>query len=297
MITFATMLQNIEMLLLVWDPSPEIFRIGGFALRYYSVAFMLAFVLSYVVMRWVFDREERTGILPEKRSLKGSHGIVLDRLLVYVVAGTIVGARLGHCLFYEWDYFRCHPAEIVLPFRWENGHFLWTGYQGLASHGGAIGILAAVTLFARRYGIPLIWLLDRLAIVIPLAGAFVRVGNFFNAEIIGKPSQLPWAVVFVKEDRWPRHPAQLYEALCYLMIFGWLIFLYKKSKGVPKPGFIFGLLLILVFGARFMIEFLKENQEAFENGYLLNMGQLLSLPLIAAGIYFMRFYNDNHAKK
>ncbi|SJZ78969.1 prolipoprotein diacylglyceryl transferase [Chitinophaga eiseniae] len=272
------------MLYLVWDPSPEIFHIGGFALRYYSIAFMAAFVLSYVVMRYMFDREGKNRELP-------------DRLLVYVVVGTIVGARLGHCLFYEWDYFRYHPAEIVLPFRRENGHFKWTGYQGLASHGGAIGILTATALFARRYHVPLIWMLDRLSIVIPLAGAFVRTGNFFNAEIIGKPSRLPWAVVFVREDLLPRHPAQLYEALCYLLIFGLLIFLYKKNKGIQKPGFIFGLLLILVFGARFLIELLKENQEAFESAYLLNMGQLLSLPLIAAGIYFMRFYNDSHAKK
>ncbi|WP_220101223.1 prolipoprotein diacylglyceryl transferase [Chitinophaga oryzae] len=278
------MLQNSTMLYLAWDPSPEIFHIGGFALRYYSVAFMAAFIASYMVMRYVFDREGKNRALP-------------DRLLVYVVVGTIVGARLGHCLFYEWDYFRYHLAEIVLPFRWESGYFRWTGYQGLASHGGAIGILTAAALFARRYNVPLVWLLDRLAIVIPLAGAFVRTGNFFNAEIIGKPSHLPWAVIFVQDDLLPRHPAQLYEALCYLFIFGLLIFLYKKNKGIQKPGFIFGLLLILVFGARFLIEFLKENQEIFENGYLLNMGQLLSLPLIAAGIYFMGFYNESHAKK
>ncbi|NML40586.1 prolipoprotein diacylglyceryl transferase [Chitinophaga sp. G-6-1-13] len=269
---------------LIWNPSPEIFRIGGFALRYYSVAFMIAFLLSYVVMRYVFDRE-------------GKDRALLDRLLVYVVVGTIIGARLGHCLFYEWDYFRYHLTEIVLPFRWENGRFLWTGYQGLASHGGAVGILAAVALFARRYGVSLLWLLDRLSIVVPLAGAFVRIGNFFNAEIIGKPSSLPWAVVFAREDGQPRHPAQLYEALCYMVIFGLLIFLYKKSKLVQKPGFLFGLFLILVFGARFIIEFLKENQESFENGYLLNMGQLLSLPLIAAGIYFLRYYHDKHAKR
>ncbi|MBC9908798.1 prolipoprotein diacylglyceryl transferase [Chitinophaga varians] len=273
------MLHNI-----IWDPSPEIFRIGGFALRYYSLAFMIAFVLSYLVMRYVFDREAKNVAL-------------LDRLLVYVVVGTIVGARLGHCLFYEWGYFRYHLAEIVLPFRWENGHFSWTGYQGLASHGGAMGILAAVALFARRYRVSLLWLLDRLSIVVPLAGAFVRIGNFFNAEIIGRPSTLPWAVIFVREDHQPRHPAQLYEAFCYMITFGLFIYLYKKNKLVQKPGAFFGLFLILVFGARFIIEFLKENQESFENGYLLNMGQLLSLPLIAAGIYFLRYYHDQHAKK
>ncbi|WP_223152126.1 prolipoprotein diacylglyceryl transferase [Chitinophaga qingshengii] len=272
------------MLYITWGPSPEIFRIGGFALRYYSVAFMVAFIASYFIMRYIFDRE-------------GKDKALLDRLLVYVVVGTIVGARLGHCLFYEWSYFRHHLSEIVLPFRWENGHFSWTGYQGLASHGGAIGILTAVALFARRYQVPLLWLLDRLAIVVPLAGAWVRIGNFFNSEIVGRPSQLPWAVVFTKHDNLPRHPAQLYETICYLLIFGIIIFLYKKNKGMEHPGYLFGLFLVLVFSARFIIEFVKENQEVFENGYLLNMGQLLSLPLIAAGIWFLKFYRDKHAKK
>ncbi|WP_211327196.1 prolipoprotein diacylglyceryl transferase [Chitinophaga flava] len=272
------------LLFIRWNISPEIFRIDGFALRYYSLAFMLAFLASYRIMAYMLDSE-------------GKSRMILDRLLIYVVAGTIIGARLGHCLFYEFGYYRHHLLEIVLPFRWGSTGIEWTGYQGLASHGGAIGILVATGWFAHRYKLSWIWLLDRLAVVVPLAGGLVRIGNFFNAEIVGLPSQLPWAVIFERVDDIPRHPAQLYEAACYFIIFALLIFLYKKNKAARKPGYLFGLLLILVFSTRFLIEFVKENQEAFENGHLLNMGQLLSLPLIAAGFYFLCFYNRQHDKK
>ncbi len=272
------------LLFIRWNISPEIFRIDGFAFRYYSLAFLLAFLASYRIMAYMLDRE-------------GKSRAILDRLLIYVVAGTIIGARLGHCLFYEFGYYRHHLLEIVLPFRWGSAGIEWTGYQGLASHGGAIGILVATGWFAHRYKLSWIWLLDRLAVVVPLAGGLVRIGNFFNAEIVGLPSQLPWAVIFERVDDIPRHPAQLYEAACYFIIFALLISLYKKNKAARQPGYLFGLLLILVFSARFLIEFIKENQEAFENGHLLNMGQLLSLPLIAAGFYFLRFYNRQHDKK
>ncbi|WP_143306021.1 prolipoprotein diacylglyceryl transferase [Chitinophaga vietnamensis] len=269
--------------MIYWNISPEIFRIGGFALRYYSLCFMLAFGSSYVLLSYILAREGRPKTL-------------LDRLLIYVVAGTLLGARLGHCFFYEWSYFRRHLLEIILPFRWEQGHIEWTGLQGLASHGGAIGILAAVLLFSWRYHTGRIWLLDRLSIAIPLAGCFVRIGNFFNSEIVGLPSNLPWAVVFVRKDLVPRHPAQLYEALAYLLIFLLLFCWYQRGLAFRRPGALFGWLLVLVFDARFFIEFVKENQEAFENGRLLNMGQLLSLPLIAAGIFFLFYKNKNHGK-
>lgn len=271
------------MMYLRWNISPEIFRIGGFALRYYSIGFMLAFAASYILFAYMLRRE-------------GRDKLILDRLLVYVVAGTLIGARLGHCFFYEFDYYRYHPWEIILPFSLEHQRFEFTGYQGLASHGGAIGILLAVWWYSRRYSIPYIWLLDRLAVAVPLAGCFVRIGNFFNAEIIGTPVHLPWAVIFARVDNLPRHPAQLYEAACYLLIFGWLFSLYKKNTAREKPGYLFGLLLVLVFSARFIIEFVKENQETFENGQLLNMGQVLSLPLIVAGIYFLQFYKRSHGK-
>ncbi|MDR6568902.1 UNVERIFIED_ORG: prolipoprotein diacylglyceryl transferase [Chitinophaga ginsengisegetis] len=266
------------MLFLHWGVSPEIFRIGGFALRYYSLGFMLAFAGSYMILLYVFRRERQSREM-------------LNRLLVYIIMGTLIGARLGHCLFYDWAYYREHIWEMILPFTFSGGQFAFTGYQGLASHGAAIGIVLASVLFSYRFRVPLMWLLDHLALVVPLAGAFIRTGNFFNSEIIGTPSTLPWAVVFTRVDDIPRHPAQLYEALAYLLIFGWLWFLYRMR---PEPGKLFGWLLTTVFSARFLIEFVKENQVAFENGRLLDMGQLLSIPLIVLGIYFLIFYKKRY---
>lgn len=268
-------------LFLHWGISPEIFRIGGFALRYYSLGFMLAFAASYMVLLYVFRLEGR----PRE---------MLDRLLVYIIAGTLIGARLGHCLFYDRAYYKVHFWEMILPFTFSDGRISFTGYQGLASHGGAIGIVLAAALFSYRYRVPLIWLLDRLALVVPLAGALIRSGNFFNSEIIGLPTQLPWAVVFTRVDMLPRHPAQLYEALCYILIFVLLWHLYRKH---PEPGKLFGWLLTGVFSARFGIEFVKENQVAFENGRLLNMGQLLSIPMIILGIYFLNFYKRKYGER
>lgn len=272
------------MLFMQWGISPEIFRIGGVALRYYSIGFMLAFVSAYMILSYVFRQEHRSRE-------------TLDRLLVYIIAGTLLGARLGHCFFYDFDYYKYHLWEIFLPFTFTNGHFELTGYQGLASHGAAIGILLAALLFSHRYRVPFIWLLDRLAMVIPLAGCFIRIGNFFNSEIIGLPTTLPWAVVFTRVDTLPRHPAQLYEAFCYLIIFCWLFYCYKKQIPFFKPGRLFGYLLTGVFTARFIIEFVKENQVAFEKGHLLNMGQLLSIPLILLGIYFLNFYKKNYEER
>jgi prolipoprotein diacylglyceryl transferase len=272
------------MLFIKWDVSPEIFRIGGFALRYYSIGFMLAFIGAYTVLLYVFRQEQRSRE-------------TLDRLLVYIIAGTLIGARLGHCFFYDFAYYQYHLWEIFLPFTFNAGHFEFTGYQGLASHGAAIGILVAALLFSFRYRVPLIWLLDRLALVVPLAGCFIRIGNFFNSEIIGTPSTLPWAVVFIRVDAQPRHPAQLYEAICYALIFCVLCYVYKQQVPYRKPGRLFGYLLILVFSARFVIEFVKENQVAFEKGQLLNMGQLLSIPLILLGIYFFNFYKKRYERR
>jgi phosphatidylglycerol---prolipoprotein diacylglyceryl transferase len=256
-----------------WNINPEIFRIGGFALRYYTLCFLLAFVAGYWLLSRIYNKE-------------GTDKQLLDKLAIYVFIGTILGARLGHCLFYEFDYYKTRPWEMILPFRWEYGRFKLTGFQGLASHGGAIGILTAVWLYSRKYRIKMLWVLDRLVIVVALAGFFIRVGNFFNSEIIGKPSRLPWAVVFDRIDTTARHPAQLYEALSYAGIFFLLLLLYRRRIAFTKPGFIFGAFLTTVFGLRFCMEFVKEAQEAFEEGMLLNMGQLLSIPLILAGLFF-----------
>jgi phosphatidylglycerol---prolipoprotein diacylglyceryl transferase len=256
-----------------WNIDSEIFRIGGFALRYYTLCFLMAFAFSYWLLSRIYKKE-------------GADKTLLGKLTVYVLIGTIVGARLGHCLFYEFDYYKTKPWEIILPFRWENGRFELTGFQGLASHGGAIGILTAVGLYCRKYKTSMLWVLDRLVIAVAIAGFFIRTGNFFNSEIIGKPTNLPWAVVFERVDNVARHPAQLYEAICYAGIFVLLLLFYRRRIAFTKPGFLFGLFLITVFGVRFCMEFLKENQEAFEEGLLLNMGQLLSIPLIIVGLFF-----------
>lgn len=256
-----------------WGTSPEIFSIGSFEVRYYTLCFLLAFISSYVLMLRIFKRENKSQEL-------------LDQLSIYIFVGTLLGARLGHCLFYEFDYYKDHLLEMILPYTYVDGKFTLTGFHGLASHGGAIGILVGIFLFCRKTKTDFLWISDKLVLVVPLAGAFVRIGNFFNSEIIGLPSDLPWAVVFERIDGVPRHPAQLYEAICYLLIFI-LLWSIHRRKPVLKPGLLFGLFLILLFGARFGMEFLKENQEAFEAGMTYNMGQLLSLPFIAIGIYLV----------
>ncbi len=256
-----------------WNIDPIIFQIGSFGLRYYALCFLAAFVVSYVLMLRVFNRE-------------GKSQELLDRLSIYIFLGTLIGARLGHCLFYEFDYYMAHPLEMILPFRMVNNNFEFTGFQGLASHGGAIGILTALWLFSRKTKTNFVWIADRLVLVVPLAGAFVRLGNFFNSEIIGLPTSLPWAVVFEKHDQIARHPAQLYEAICYVIIFFILWAIYQKNAK-PKPGLLFGTFLVLLFGARFGLEFFKENQEAFEDGMKFNMGQLLSIPFVAIGFYLI----------
>ncbi|WP_353183449.1 prolipoprotein diacylglyceryl transferase, partial [Parapedobacter lycopersici] len=189
-----------------WNIDPEIFNIGTFGLRYYTLCFLLAFISSYLLMLHIFKRENKSQEL-------------LDQLSIYIFLGTLLGARLGHCLFYEFDYYKDHPLEMILPYTYVNGQFTLTGFRGLASHGGAIGILVGIFLFCRKTKVNFLWITDRLVIVVALAGAFVRIGNFFNSEIIGLPSNLPWAVVFEQVDQVPRHPAQLYEAICYVLIF------------------------------------------------------------------------------
>ncbi len=258
------------MLFVNWNIDPEIYRIGGFALRYYSLGFLFAFVFSYRIMKSVFEKEKIPLVL-------------LDKLTIAIFLGTLIGARLGHCFFYDWAYYKDHLLEIISPVAIKDGHFEVTGFQGLASHGGAVGILTAAILWCRKNSKPLLWLLDRLSLVIPIAAFFVRLGNLFNSEIIGKPTSLPFAFIFKRVDEIPRHPAQLYEGLCYLLLAGGLHFIYRK-QAKKQDGFLFGLFLSGLFGIRFIVEFVKENQEAFESHWLLNMGQLLSIPFIIAGI-------------
>jgi phosphatidylglycerol---prolipoprotein diacylglyceryl transferase len=254
-----------------WGPEPEILTIGDVAIRWYSVLFGSGILCSYKLLHYYFSK-------------KNIDGRLLDKLFVYVFLAIIIGARLGHCLFYDFQYYSKHPIEIFLPFTFEP-NFEFIGYAGLASHGAAVGILVAVILVARRNGISIIWLLDQLALVIPLGGLAIRIGNLMNSEIVGKVTDVPWAFVFAKVDQLPRHPAQLYEAIAYALIFGWINYFY--NKGHKKPGFLFGLLLTLLFSARFLIEFVKEPQSDFEVTMVLNMGQLLSIPFILAGLLLL----------
>ncbi len=258
---------------ITWDIDPVIFTLGSYSLRYYTVCFLLAFISSYIIMLRIFKREGK----PQE---------LLDQLTIYIFLGTLIGARLGHCLFYEFDYYINHPLEMILPVQFTDNGIQITGFQGLASHGGALGILTALFLFSRKTKTDFLWITDRIVIVVALAGAFVRLGNLFNSEIIGRPTDVPWAVIFSRVDMQPRHPSQLYEAICYILIFILLYRIYLTKQNL-KPGYIFGIFLILLFGARFVIEFLKENQESFEDAMSYNMGQLLSVPFILLGGYLL----------
>ncbi|MBP3763529.1 MAG: prolipoprotein diacylglyceryl transferase [Bacteroidales bacterium] len=259
-----------QLLAIQWNVDPVMFHIGSFDVRYYSLGFLCAFLFSYMILARMFKREQvDIGYL--------------DKLTIYVFLATLIGARLGHCLFYEPDYFLTseHWVEIVWPFR--SGRF--TGFQGLASHGAAIGILLAMWLYWRKYAMNIWWLLDRLVIVIALAGCFIRLGNLFNSEIYGHETSLPWGFIFLREgETVPKHPTQIYESLAYLAIFVGCLIYYIKNKGQLRSGTVFGWWLVVLWCVRLLVEFVKNDQVDFEAGMALNMGQLLSIPFILAGI-------------
>ena len=256
-----------------WNVNPVIFQIGDFGLRYYSLGFLLAFVLGYLLLTFICKREK-------------VNARYLDSLVLYIFLAVLIGARLGHCLFYDFDYFftsnnytgQSHVAEVFLPF--QNGHF--TGFQGLARHGAAIAILLALWLYQRKYGMNFWWILDRLVIIVALGGAFIRLGNLFNSEIYGTETSLPWGFIFERNgETVPKHPTGLYEALSYLTIFAVSLGYYLKKKGQFKAGSIFGWWLVALFGARFLIEFVKTN--GVIEGSALLKGQWLSIPFIVGG--------------
>ncbi|OXA81854.1 Prolipoprotein diacylglyceryl transferase [Flavobacterium aquidurense] len=258
--------------ILYWNVDPVIVMItDSFPLKYYGALFASGLLLGYYIVRNIYKKEQL--------SLDN-----LDSLLVYVIVGTILGARLGHCFFYEPDYFFKHPIEILLPIQKIAGVYKFVGFQGLASHGGTIGVLIAIVLYCKKYKVNFLGLLDRMAIGVPVTGAFIRFGNFMNSEIYGKPTNGNWGVVFQRDDMIPRHPTQLYEAFSYLLIFALLFWMYKSEKIKQAKGLLFGTFLTLLFLARFLIEFFKENQESFENNMLINMGQILSIPFILIGL-------------
>jgi prolipoprotein diacylglyceryl transferase len=258
-----------------WNPNPEIINILGISIRYYGLLFVSGLILCIYILGWIYKREN----IPSEN---------LEKLTIYGMIGIIAGARLGHCLFYEPSYYLSHPLEMILPITFPpDGGIKFTGYQGLASHGGVLGLLIALYFYSRKTKHSMIDTIDLIAVVSGLSFVFIRLGNFMNSEIIGMPTTKPWGVIFERVDNLPRHPAQLYEAISYFIIFAFMMILYKKRRERLKNGFIFGLGSVLFFTARFVIEFVKEDQVGFEEGMTFNMGQLLSLPYIVVGIGFM----------
>ena len=263
--------EMLDLLFVHWNVNPVMINLGFFSLRWYSVLFVSGFILGWFIFRWFFRRE---GVKEE----------LLDSLLYTLLIGTIVGARLGHCIFYQPDYYFGSWQgflEIFMP---------WKG--GLASHGGTIVLFFAMMWYAHHYGkknnFDFVWILDHLCIAVAFAATFIRLGNLMNSEIIGKVTDVPWAFIFTKVDQYPRHPGQLYEAIAYALFFfvGW--FLYKKAKTRVGTGLFFGLCLTLIFTFRFFVEFTKDIQVDFEAGMPLDMGQLLSIPFVILGVACMK---------
>ena len=248
-----------NLLYIHWNPDPVLFHIGNFGnfgLRWYSIFWMIAILAACQVVYKLYQVKK----LPMD---------TYQSLFVYCMVGVFVGARLGHCLFYDPSYFLAHPLEIVLPVRFlPNGDWIFTGYAGLASHGGTLGLIIALYLFCRKTKIH-----------------------------YGMPTTLPWAFVFEQVDLQPRHPAQLYEALAYFLFFGIMVWIYRKRKDTVRKGFYFGLCIALIFTFRFFIEFLKERQVDFENAMPIDMGQVLSIPFILLGLYFVFRHKTDKLKK
>jgi len=258
-----------------WNIDPEIIYLFGISLRYYGIIFVGGLVLCIYILKWIFKKED----IPLAN---------LDKLSIYAMIGIFAGARLGHCLFYDPSFYLSHPLEMFLPIQpTPEGGYTFTGYSGLASHGGAIGLIIALIIYAKRTKESIIRTIDLIAVVAPLGGCFIRLANLMNSEIIGIPTKVPWAFIFVREDNLPRHPAQLYEAISYLLIFGLLFFLYITKREKLQNGYFFGMSVTLIFVARFFIEFIKEKQVPFEEQMKLDMGQLLSIPFIVVGIGFI----------
>lgn len=258
-----------------WNPDPEIVNIFGVSIRYYGLLFVSGLIIAIYMLGWIFKREN----IPSEN---------LEKLTIYGMIGIIAGARLGHCLFYEPSYYLSHPLEMILPITFPpDGGIKFIGYQGLASHGGVLGLLIGLYFYSRKTKHSMIDILDLIAVVVGVSLGFIRLANFMNSEIIGMPTTKPWGVIFERVDNLPRHPAQLYEAISYFIILAIMLILYLKMRDRLNNGILFGLATVLFFFARFIIEFLKEDQVGFEKGMTFNMGQLLSLPYIAVGIGFM----------
>ena len=262
-----------------WNPDDTLLRIGSFGIRYYSLCWLAGLAGAYFMVKWLY-RDQQI-----KESL-------FEPLFLYCFISILVGARLGHCLFYDpayylssWDHF----VEMLIPMRHlADGSWKFTGYEGLASHGGTLGLIIGLWLYCLNLKMNIWTVLDNIAIATPITACFIRLGNLMNSEIIGKVTDVPWAFIFTKVDQYPRHPGQLYEAIAYALFFfvGW--FLYKKAKTRVGTGLFFGLCLTLIFTFRFFVEFTKDIQVDFEAGMPLDMGQLLSIPFIILGVACMK---------
>lgn len=274
-------------LAILWDWNPEIFNVGGFSVRWYSLMFVLAFILGANLMKKMFKEDN----IPVEK---------VDPLFMYTFISMLVGMRLGEVFFYSWDDYKNNLWQIILPFREQEGASLlfglvegwkFTGISGFASHGAAIGIIIAMFLFAKKHlNGRILFILDRLGIVVALGGFFIRFGNFFNSEIYGKPTGSTFGVIFKRiGDTAPRHPTQLYEAFSYLTLFFIMWYLYWKTDAKKKPGYLFGVFMMALWGLRLVIEYLKEAQVEGREDWVLGMntGQLLSIPLILIGLWFV----------
>ena len=274
-----------DFLQIVWDPATDGIRlIGDFKIHYYSLMWMVAFILGFFIMKKIYKNENQE----ESK---------LDSLFMYSVLGIMIGARLGHVIFYQTELFREDFLSVFLPFKFSGG-FEFTGFRGLASHGAAIGMIVSMSIYNRKIlKKTVLWILDRIVIACASGAIFIRVGNFFNSEIIGKAASpdLPWAVVFKQVDDLPRHPGQLYEAFGYVFVFIILFTLYWKTKKGQQEGFLFGLFLLMLMTVRIFVEQFKIAQVDGREDWIfgLNTGQFLSIPFILTGLYFMFIHKKN----
>ncbi|MCD8289695.1 MAG: prolipoprotein diacylglyceryl transferase [Prevotella sp.] len=261
---------------IVWNPDITAFHLSFLSIRWYSLCWLVGLLGAYLIVKWLYNDQK---IAREK----------FDPLFLYCFIGVLIGARLGHCLFYEPSYFLSsgkHIVEMILPIHFrQSGGVEFTGYEGLASHGGTIGLILAIILYCRRYKLTFFTVIDNIAIATPLTACFIRLGNLMNSEIIGKPTDVAWAFIFERVDMLPRHPAQLYEALAYLVFFFVGLYFYRNHRRPVGKGFYFGLCLLLIFLFRFFVEYVKIEQVDFEKGMILNMGQLLSIPFVLIGAW------------
>lgn len=266
------------MLYILWNPNEIMFHIGSFGVRWYSMCWLVGLLLGYLLMKKLYKDQK----IPDEK---------FDPLFIYIFVSVLIGARLGHCLFYQPDYFLSswdHVVEMFLPIHhMADGSWKFVGYEGLASHGGVIGMIIAIFIYSYRNKINAWIVFDNMGICSCVTATFIRLGNLMNSEIIGRVTDVPWAFIFEKVDQYPRHPGQLYEALCYALFFFVIYGIYRRHKEKVGSGFYVGLCLTLVFTARFFIEFVKDIQVDFEAGMALDMGQLLSIPLVIIGIACM----------